>query len=122
MQETQQHDSVDVFVGVDVGKGQHHAVALDRSGKRLYNKALHWRGLPPEDSSVRTKPLPITAPESVTIGVFRVQNKYKSCVERPLSYCLCRPRIRPAAAPSESSPNASRHINQPQTVDLKGFP
>ncbi|WP_143291714.1 IS110 family transposase, partial [Burkholderia pseudomallei] len=40
MQDTQQHDAVDVFVGVDVGKGQHHAVALDRNGKRLYNKAL----------------------------------------------------------------------------------
>jgi transposase len=40
MQETQQHDAVDVFIGVDVGKGQHHAVALDRNGKRLYNKAL----------------------------------------------------------------------------------
>ncbi|WP_256727947.1 IS110 family transposase, partial [Burkholderia pseudomallei] len=42
MQEATQHDAVDVFVGVDVdvGKGQHHAVALDRNGKRLYNKAL----------------------------------------------------------------------------------
>ncbi|WP_185732292.1 IS110 family transposase [Burkholderia sp. Bp8963] len=40
MQDTQQHGAVDVFVGVDVGKGHHHAVALDRNGKRLYNKAL----------------------------------------------------------------------------------
>ena len=40
MQDTQQHGAVDVFVGIDVGKGQHHAVALDRNGKRLYNKAL----------------------------------------------------------------------------------
>ncbi len=40
MQDTQQHGAVDVFIGVDVGKGQHHAVALDRNGKRLYNKAL----------------------------------------------------------------------------------
>ncbi|OYQ09220.1 IS110 family transposase [Ralstonia solanacearum K60] len=40
MQKPLQHNSIDVFVGVDVGKGQHHAVALDRSGKRLYNKAL----------------------------------------------------------------------------------
>ncbi|RQR44717.1 IS110 family transposase [Burkholderia sp. Bp9131] len=40
MQDTQLHGAVDVFVGVDVGKGQHHAVALDRNGKRLYNKAL----------------------------------------------------------------------------------
>ncbi|MCS6474499.1 IS110 family transposase, partial [Burkholderia thailandensis] len=40
MQQDQQHDSVEVFVGVDVGKGQQHAVALDRNGKRLYNKAM----------------------------------------------------------------------------------
>lgn len=40
MQENQQHSSVDVFVGVDVGKDHHHAVALDRRGKRVYNKAL----------------------------------------------------------------------------------
>ncbi|HDR8993992.1 TPA: IS110 family transposase, partial [Burkholderia vietnamiensis] len=32
MQDTQQHGAVDVFVGVDVCKGQHHAVALDRNG------------------------------------------------------------------------------------------
>ncbi|MGF6410731.1 hypothetical protein OKW37_002401 [Paraburkholderia sp. MM5482-R2] len=31
---------VDVFVGVDVGNGRHHAVALDRTGKHLYNKVL----------------------------------------------------------------------------------
>ncbi len=40
MQENQQLSSVDVFVGVDVGKGHHHAVPLDRRGKRLYNKLL----------------------------------------------------------------------------------
>ncbi|MGF6544041.1 hypothetical protein OKW32_007418 [Paraburkholderia youngii] len=40
MQENQQHRSVDVFVGVDVGKRHHHAVALDRNGKRLYNNSL----------------------------------------------------------------------------------
>ena len=34
------YDSVDVFIGVDVGKSEHHAVALDRTGKRLYDKAL----------------------------------------------------------------------------------
>jgi transposase len=34
------HDDVDVFIGVDVGKGEHHAVALDRAGKRLFDKAL----------------------------------------------------------------------------------
>lgn len=26
-------EDVDVFVGVDVGKGEHHAVAIDRAGK-----------------------------------------------------------------------------------------
>jgi hypothetical protein len=39
MQEFQQHDAVDAFIGVDVGNGQHHAVALGRNGNRLYNKA-----------------------------------------------------------------------------------
>lgn len=34
------YDQVDVFVGLDVGKGEHHAVALDRTGKKLYDKAL----------------------------------------------------------------------------------
>ncbi len=34
------HDNVDVFIGVDVGKGEHHAVAIDRAGKLLFDKAL----------------------------------------------------------------------------------
>ena len=34
------YDIVDVFVGVDVGKGEHHAVALNRAGKVLFDKAL----------------------------------------------------------------------------------
>ncbi len=34
------YDSVDVFVGVDVGKGEHHAVAYDRAGNVLFDKAL----------------------------------------------------------------------------------
>jgi hypothetical protein len=34
------YDSVDVFVGVDVGKGEHHAVALNRLGKVVFDKAL----------------------------------------------------------------------------------
>lgn len=37
---TEKYEAVDVFVGVDVGKGEHHAVALDRAGKRLFDKAL----------------------------------------------------------------------------------
>ncbi|MGP5073875.1 IS110 family transposase [Arthrobacter rhombi] len=35
-----EHETVDVFIGVDVGKSNHHAVALDRSGKKLLDKAL----------------------------------------------------------------------------------
>ena len=34
------YDDVDVFIGLDVGKDEHHAVALDRAGKRLFDKAL----------------------------------------------------------------------------------
>ena len=49
MQDTTQPQDVDVFIGVDVGKGQHHAVALDRNGKRLYNKAL-----PNDEARLRT--------------------------------------------------------------------
>jgi len=40
MTDIDQHESVHVFVGVDVGKGAHHAVALDRKGKRLLDSAL----------------------------------------------------------------------------------
>lgn len=36
----ERYDEVEVFVGLDVGKGEHHAVALDRAGKRLFDKAL----------------------------------------------------------------------------------
>lgn len=36
----QNYEQVDVFVGLDVSKGEHHAVALDRGGKKLYDKAL----------------------------------------------------------------------------------
>ena len=34
------YESVDVFIGVDVGKSGHHAVALARDGKILFDKAL----------------------------------------------------------------------------------
>ncbi|WP_028278457.1 IS110 family transposase [Arthrobacter sp. H5] len=34
------YDSVDVFVGVDVGKGEHHAVALNKAGKVVFDNAL----------------------------------------------------------------------------------
>jgi hypothetical protein len=29
-----------VFLGLDVGKGEHHAVGLDPAGKRLHDDAL----------------------------------------------------------------------------------
>lgn len=31
---------IDVFIGLDVGKSDHHAVALDAAGKRLYDRTL----------------------------------------------------------------------------------
>jgi transposase len=34
------HDEVAVFLGLDVGKGEHHAVALSRPGKCLLDRAL----------------------------------------------------------------------------------
>jgi transposase len=40
MQDPAYPESIEVFIGVDVGKGQHHAVALDRDGKRLVDRAL----------------------------------------------------------------------------------
>ena len=40
MTDSEQHDCIQVFIGVDVGKGSHHAVALDRAGKRLLDSAL----------------------------------------------------------------------------------
>ncbi len=38
-----------VFCGVDVGKGEHHAVRLDPNGKRLFDKAL-----PNDESRLRS--------------------------------------------------------------------
>lgn len=35
-----EHELIDVFIGVDVGKSYHHAVALNRAGKKLLDKAL----------------------------------------------------------------------------------
>ena len=34
------YDNVDVFVGVDVGKSEHHAVAINGAGKVIFDKAL----------------------------------------------------------------------------------
>ncbi len=33
-------ETIDVFVGVDIGKGERHAVALDQAGKRFLDRAL----------------------------------------------------------------------------------
>lgn len=35
-----EHEKIAVFLGLDVGKGEHHAVGLDRPGKRLLDRAL----------------------------------------------------------------------------------
>jgi hypothetical protein len=42
------HAEIGVFLGVDVGKGAHHAVALDRVGERLLD-----RPLPNDESQLR---------------------------------------------------------------------
>nr|WP_240630398.1 IS110 family transposase [Specibacter cremeus] len=34
------HELVDIFIGVDVGKSNHHAVAIDRAGKKILDRAL----------------------------------------------------------------------------------
>ncbi len=49
MENNENQREVAVFIGVDVGKGEHHAVALDRSGKRLFDKAL-----PNDEDKLRT--------------------------------------------------------------------
>ncbi|GAC1457039.1 MAG: IS110 family transposase [Pseudarthrobacter sp.] len=34
------HEFVDIFIGVDVGKSNHHAVGIDRQGKKILDRAL----------------------------------------------------------------------------------
>lgn len=43
-----EHESIDVFLGLNVGKTGHHAVALNRAGKKLYDKAL-----PQDETKIR---------------------------------------------------------------------
>jgi hypothetical protein len=45
----QGHESIDVFIGVDVGKTTHHAVALNKAGKMLLDKAL-----PQDEAKLKT--------------------------------------------------------------------
>lgn len=40
MTESSDYESVQVFIAVDAGKDKHHAVAVNRSGKRLFDRAL----------------------------------------------------------------------------------
>lgn len=40
MTESSDYESIQVFIGVDEGKDTHHAVAVNRSGKRLFDRAL----------------------------------------------------------------------------------
>jgi transposase len=67
MTDIEQHDSVEVFVGVDVGKGTHHAVALDRKGKRLLDSAL-----PNDETKLRA-----------LIGKLKVYGKILLVVDQP---------------------------------------
>ncbi|MEY6442308.1 IS110 family transposase, partial [Corynebacterium pseudotuberculosis] len=32
--------SIDIFLGLDVGKSEHHACALDRDGNKVFDKPL----------------------------------------------------------------------------------
>lgn len=43
------HDTIDIFIGVDVGKTNHHAVALNKTGKKLWDKAL-----PQDEAKMKT--------------------------------------------------------------------
>ena len=44
-----EHHFVDVFISVDVGKSNHHAVAIDRNGRKPLDKAL-----PQDEAHLRT--------------------------------------------------------------------
>ncbi|HFP6864107.1 TPA: transposase [Escherichia coli] len=40
MTESSHYESAQVFIGIDAGKDTHHAVAVNRSGNRFFDKAL----------------------------------------------------------------------------------
>lgn len=40
MTDIEQQHRIEIFVGIDVGKGAHHTVALDLTGRRLLDSAL----------------------------------------------------------------------------------
>ncbi|MCQ9369640.1 IS110 family transposase, partial [Brevibacterium sp. 91QC2O2] len=58
------YDTVDVFIGIDVGKTEHHAVALDRDGKKLYDKPL-----PQDEAKLRTVITKMTGHGTVLVVV-----------------------------------------------------
>lgn len=42
--------SINVFIGIDVGKSDHWATALTRDGKKLFDKALPNTALPNDEA------------------------------------------------------------------------
>jgi Transposase len=75
MTDIEQHDSIQVFVGLDVGKEAHHGVALDRKGKRLLDSALS-HGEPKLRALIRKlkehSPIPLVVDQPATIGALPV--------------------------------------------------
>lgn len=69
------YDTVAVFVGLDVGKSEHYAVALDRSGKCLLDRAL-----PQDENRLRQiiadlqahGPVLVVVDQPATVGAFPV--------------------------------------------------
>lgn len=59
-----EHDSIDVFLGIDVGKTAHHAVAIDRTGKKLLDKPL-----PQDEAKLRALITKVTVHATVLLVV-----------------------------------------------------
>ena len=107
------HETIDVFIGVDVGKFNHHAVALNRAGKPLLNKALpqdeaklnaliksltkhgncSW---PSSTSRPRSAPWPLRSP-----GTWAFRSP--TCPAWPCGVSLISTRARPRPTPATRS-------------------
>src|SRR5699024_10506437 len=85
-----EHDSVDVFIGIDVGKSDHHAVGIDRAGKKLLDKPL-----PQDEAKLRA-----------LISKVSVHGTVLVVVDQPTS-TPGRPRPMPATRPSSLKPLAA---------------
>ena len=72
------HDNVDLFIGVDVGEGEHHAVAINGTGTRLFDKAL-----PNDESKLRAL---IDSLKHHGALLFVVDQRPRSGRSRSLSY------------------------------------